>query len=95
MIGVIATLKVQDGKQAGFEDLMKELAAQVRANEPDCTFYQLHKTDDPTSYIMLEQYTSEAALGAHRDTPHFKELGGRLGEFLGGAPDIQILPAVE
>ena len=25
MIGVIATLKVQDGKQAGFEDLMKEL----------------------------------------------------------------------
>lgn len=95
MIGVIATLKVQDGKQTGFEGLMRELAAQVRANEPECTFYQLHKTDDPTSYIMLEQYSSEAALQAHRVTPHFKELGGRLGEFLGGAPDIQILPAVE
>ena len=95
MIGVIATLTIQDGKQAGFEDLMRELAAQVRANEPECTFYQLHKTDDPTSYVMLEQYSSEAALEAHRITPHFKELGGRLGEFLGGAPTIQILPAVE
>ena len=95
MIGVIATLKIKDGKQEGFEALMKELAAAVRANEPACTLYQLHTTDDATTYVMLEQYGSGADLEAHRVTPHFKELGGRLGEFLAGAPDIQILPAVE
>lgn len=95
MIGVIATLTVQEGKQANFEDLMRKLSAEVRANEPECTFYQLHKTDDSTRYIMLEQYGSTAALEAHRGTEHFKELGGRLGEFLGAAPEIQILPAVE
>ena len=95
MIGVIATLTIQDGKQEGFEALMKELTAAVRANEPACTLYQLHKTDDPTVYIMLEQYGSGADLEAHRVTPHFKQLGGRLGEFLAGAPGIQVLPAVE
>jgi quinol monooxygenase YgiN len=95
MIGVIATLKIQDGKQDGFEALMKQLAAAVTANEPACTFYQLHKTDDPTTYVMLEQYDSGADLEAHRVTPHFKELGGRLGEFLAGAPDIKVMPAVE
>lgn len=94
MIGVIATLKIQDGKQAGFEALMKELTAAVRANEPACTFYQLHKTDDPTVYVMLEQYGSKADLATHRETPHFKTLGGRLGEFLAGAPGIQIMSAV-
>jgi quinol monooxygenase YgiN len=95
MIGVIATLKVQDGKQAGFEALMKELTAAVRANEPACTFYQLHKTDDPTTYVMLEQYRSQDDLAKHRETPHFKTLGGKLGEFLAAEPGIQILPAVE
>ncbi|HBD13117.1 MAG TPA: antibiotic biosynthesis monooxygenase [Porticoccaceae bacterium] len=95
MIGVIATLKIQDGKQAGFEALMKELTAAVRANEPACTLYQLHKTDESTTYVMLEQYGSPADLEAHRVTPHFKELGGKLGEFLAGAPEVQVMPAVE
>lgn len=94
MIGVIATLTIKDGAQKGFEALMKELTAAVRANEPACTLYQLHKTNDPTVYIMLEQYGSGADLEAHRVTPHFKKLGGRLGEFLAGAPGIQVLPAV-
>lgn len=95
MIGVIATLKVQDGKQQGFEALMKELTAAVRAKEPACTLYQLHKTEDPTTYVMLEQYQSQDDLAKHRETPHFKTLGGKLGEFLAAAPGIQILPAVE
>ena len=95
MIGVIATLTIQDGKQEGFEALMKELTAAVRANEPACTFFQLHKTDDPTVYIILEQYGSDADLEVHRATSHYKELAGRLGEFLAGAPGIMILPAVE
>ena len=95
MIGVIATLKVQDGKQQGFEALMKELTAAVRANEPACTLYQLHKTEDPTTYVMLEHYQSQDDLAKHRETPHFKTLGGKLGEFLAAAPGIQILPAVE
>lgn len=94
MLGIIATLKIQDGKQAGFEALMKELTAKVRANEPGCKLYQLHKTDDATVYVMLEQYVDKAAFDAHMVTPHFKELGGKLGQFLAGAPDLKIMPAV-
>lgn len=95
MLGIIATLKVQDGKQAGFEALMKDLTAQVRANEAGCKLYQLHKTDDATTYVMLEQYVDKAAFDAHRVTPHFKELGGKLGQFLAGPPDVKVMPAVQ
>ncbi len=40
-IGVIATLKVQDGKGAELESVFRDLAAQVRANEPGNKLYQL------------------------------------------------------
>jgi hypothetical protein len=38
-IGVIATIPVQEGKNAEFEAAFMELAAQVLANEPGCRFY--------------------------------------------------------
>ncbi len=94
MLGVIATLTIQGGKQEGFEALMRDLAAQVKAKEPDCTFYELNKTDDATVYVMMEQYTGQAAFDAHGKTSHFQELGGRLGEFLAAAPDIKIMQGV-
>ena len=72
-----------------------EASARRFPNEPACTLYQLHKTEDPTTYVMLEQYQSQDDLAKHRETPHFKTLGGKLGEFLAAAPGIQILPAVE
>ena len=94
MLGVIATLTIQDGKQEGFEALIAELAAQVKAKEADCTFYELHRTDDANVYVMMEQYTDQAAFEAHGKTDHFQELGGRLGEFLAAAPGIQIMQGV-
>ena len=33
-IGVIATIRIQDGKAAEFEAFASELAGRVRANEP-------------------------------------------------------------
>ena len=41
MIGVVAKLKIQDGKQAEFEQVAKDLMAKVKANEPGCLTYQL------------------------------------------------------
>jgi len=95
MLGIIATLKAKPGSESEFESIMGELAAAVRANEPDCTFYALHKGEEEGVYVMLEQYTSEAAFAAHRETTHFKEIGGKLGGVLGGAPSIQILQGVD
>jgi quinol monooxygenase YgiN len=47
--------------------------------EPGCVSYIAHfVSDDPTTVLIYEQYRDEAALEAHRDTPHFKEhaIGG-------------------
>jgi len=47
--------------------------------EPGCVSYIAHfLSDDPTTVLIYEQYSNEAALEAHRETPHFKEhaIGG-------------------
>ena len=95
MIGIVATLKIQEGKNAEFEAAFKEAMAAVRANEPGNLFYELVKSRaDPTSYKVLEGYKDEAAIAAHRESDHFKALGLKLGGIMAGRPEIEILDGV-
>lgn len=96
MIGVVATLEIQDGKQAEFETVAKDLMARVKANEPGCTLYQLFKAKgSETSYIFMEQYASKEALESHGKTPYFLAAGPKLGPCLAGAPKIEMFDIVE
>jgi len=94
-IGVIATVKVQDGKQAEFEVVFRDLTGQVRANEPGNKLYQLCRSKaDATAYVVMEIYDSEEALKTHVQTEYFKAAGSRLGSVLAGPPDIQYFETV-
>jgi quinol monooxygenase YgiN len=95
MIGIVATLKVQDGKNAEFEGVFKDLVAQVRANEKGCLAYALTKSRaDPNTYKVLELYTDQAALDHHGQTDYFRAAGPKLGPCLAGRPEIEYLDGV-
>jgi quinol monooxygenase YgiN len=95
MIGIVATLKVQDGKNAEFEAAFTEAMAEVRANEPGNLFYSLVKSRaEPNTYKVLEGYKDEAAIAAHRDSAHYKALGPKLGGCLAGRPDVELFDGV-
>ena len=94
MLGIIARLTIKPGTNADFETTMKALQARVRADESGNKLYALHKTADPNVYVMLERYDDEAALDAHRAAPHFKEIGRKLGDYLAGRPDVQVMQEV-
>jgi quinol monooxygenase YgiN len=94
-IGVIATLKIQEGKNAAFEEVFLALAEQVRANEPDNIFYILHRSkSDPQEYKVLEQYNKEADLETHRQSSHFQEANKVLATLVAAAPVVEILDTV-
>ena len=91
-IGVIATLTVQEGKNAEFEVAFTELVAQVNANESGCNFYQIHRSrTDPQVYKVLEQYIDQASFDAHGKSEYFREIGKRLGPCMAAAPDIELV----
>ena len=96
MIGVVAKLKIADGKNEEFEQVGKDLMAKVKANEPGCLTYQLYKSkSDAQSYIFMEQYASEDALTSHGQTEYFKAAGPKLGACLAGKPEIEYFDIVE
>ena len=91
-IGIVAKIKVQAGKNAEFETVFAELAAATRKDEPGCNFYALHKSKtDAQLYVVLENYRDAAAFAAHREYPHFKEGGKKMGACMAGAPEIELL----
>ena len=92
-VGIIATLRVQPGKEEAFEGVFAELAAAVRANEPGNSYYRLFRTGETGIYKVLECYDNQAALDAHRASDHFRSIGARLGPCLAGAPEIETLSA--
>ena len=93
-IGIIATLRVQSGKEVEFEGIFAELAPAVAANEPGNSYYRLFRTEEAGVYKVLECYDDGAAVDAHRASEHFRSLGAKLGPCLAGAPEIEKLSAV-
>lgn len=90
-IGIVATLKVKPGKESEFEGVFLDLQASVKKNEPGALQYEVFRSKQPSTYIVMEQYKSEADLAAHRATPHMAAAGPKLGAVLDGRPQIEIL----
>jgi quinol monooxygenase YgiN len=94
-IGLLATITVQEGKNAEFEKVFLELMQQVKENEPGNNFYAIHRDgNDPQVYKVMEQYDSPEALDAHGKSDHFRAANKQLAGLVGGAPEIEILEAV-
>ena len=89
-VGVYAILKVKDGHQQEFISAMRKMQEAVRADEPGCLAYDMYQGEDDTTFVMLERYQSEEALGAHRGTPHMKQLGADLQGVMAAAPDVKV-----
>jgi len=91
-IGIVATLKVKPGKESEFESVFTELQALVKKNEPGALQYEVFKSKaNASTYIVMEQYKTEADLAAHRTTAHMTAAGPKLGAVLDGRPGIEIL----
>lgn len=74
MIALAVTWTAKPGKEKAVAELFRRLTEESR-KEPGCVMYLVHRhTDDASHFFIYEQYRDEAALEAHRDTPHFKEI---------------------
>ena len=94
-IGLLATITVQDGKNAEFEEAFLNLTEQVRANEAGNIFYALHRSPvDSQVYRVMEQYENQEALEAHGQTEYFLKASAQLAELVARAPEIGVMEAV-
>jgi quinol monooxygenase YgiN len=75
MIVLVAQYQVKPGHGDEVEAAIKRMALQVKEHEPGCILYQANRSrENPDHFLLYEQYADEAALAAHREAPHFKEI---------------------
>jgi quinol monooxygenase YgiN len=93
MPSIVATVKVKEDKLEEAKAFLKELVAEVRANEPGTLAYVLHqRRDDPLTVVVYEKYEDDEAL-----TVHSQNLGAKAADFmavLDGAPDVVVLDEI-
>jgi quinol monooxygenase YgiN len=75
MIVLIAKYHTKPGNVPTVLDELKKMKPLVEASEPGCKFYQVSRSSENENLIVLyEHYEDQAALAAHRETPHFKAI---------------------
>ncbi len=75
MIVLVAKYTVKPGKGDAVEAALRRMAPLVKAHEPGCALYHANRAGDNADlFLLYEIYTDDAALAAHRETPHFKEI---------------------
>jgi quinol monooxygenase YgiN len=72
MICVAVTYVIKAGHEEEASGLFRQMIGPTRA-EPGCRMYLAHQsTSDPRKFFLYEQYDDQAALDAHRASPHFE-----------------------
>ena len=88
MVVLAVTWMAKTGRESEVAVLFEKLTAESR-KEPGCVMYLVHQhKTDSRRFFVYEQYKDDAALEAHRASPHFlqyakKELP-KLGERVEG-----------
>lgn len=94
----IAKVHIREGSNKDFEAKFNELLNEMRTKEPAAIYHILHRSrKDPSTYIIYEQYTDDAAMVGHGRTRHFNMLGIQLGNFFTGdaLAEIELVDVVE
>ena len=89
-VTVVATFQAKPGKEAELKKALLALPEPTR-QEVGCINYDLHVSpNDPGKFLFHENWTSQAALDAHLQSPHIRVLLPRLDELAVGMPEIKI-----
>jgi quinol monooxygenase YgiN len=73
MISFTVRMKFDEKDLPAIEEMLRKLT-QASREEPGCTHFLPHLVDgEPATVLIYEQYKDEAALDAHRNSPHFQQ----------------------
>lgn len=73
-----ATVKSLPGQEVAVRQALLGLVGPSRA-QPGCLCYNLHESKDEAGlFTFYEQWASQAAFGAHVETPHFLGLDAKI-----------------
>ncbi len=83
MYSIIVKTQLKPGVREQFLDAMLKNATASVANEPGCIVFDvLEDRAEADLFHLYEIYADEAALAAHKETPHYKESRAIVNELI-------------
>jgi autoinducer 2-degrading protein len=80
MIALTVRLTVKAGREQETADMFRSYVKLVQT-EPGCSrFDVLQSRKDPREFLLYELYKDDAALDAHRRTPHFLDYSPKIAD---------------
>ena len=70
VIGDLKHVIVKEGKEAEFESLFRELATKAKEHDTGVNYYDLYKSEQPRTYVVMSQYDNKDALQWHQNSDH-------------------------
>lgn len=86
---LLAELHGLAGLQAELRELLDTLAVAAR-EEPGCTGFRVLSAEEPGEFVLLSQWSDEAALRAHYATPHYRYYREHVGPLLARPSDVVV-----
>lgn len=88
-VRVVAKLTARPGKAPELAAVLLALIEPTR-KETGCVSYELlrHRTD-PSEFVFVEEWTSDADLDAHLATPHLRDALAKVKPMLAADPDVR------
>jgi autoinducer 2-degrading protein len=88
MVVLHVTLQVKPERVSEFLEVARHDAEHSEKDEPGCLrFDVIQDRDDPSRFYFYEVYRDDAALEAHRQTPHFKDYFEKSKNLLAAPPE--------
>lgn len=82
LLTVVAILRAQPGKEEELRETLESLIEPTRQEDGSHT-YALHRdTEDPSTFIFYENWTSPEHLDAHFASPHLTDFVARIPNLL-------------
>lgn len=79
-IKIVAVLAAREGRSGELEALLTDLAVASRAETGNLRWDVWRDQADPTRFVLDELYIDNAAVAAHRASPHFVAYLARVGD---------------
>ena len=88
LLTFVARIKARPGQEAALKETLLSLIKPTHA-ETGCVQYDLHQSsEDPALFLFYENWTGEAALSAHLQSPHVQKALAAAGPFLAAPPEF-------
>ena len=69
-VNALATLRVQAGKEAEVEAILRDSQSETLANDRGCLRFEWYRASTPRTYISLQRWSDQAAAQDHLNAPH-------------------------